>query len=56
MPINPKGIDVAPADVQGVCRRCTNACCNCAGCVARKGGQRDMCSRCYEAAKEAMVP
>jgi hypothetical protein len=47
----PKVIDVAPAAPSGVCRRCFKECCNCVGCVARKAGERDVCTRCFEAAK-----
>jgi hypothetical protein len=51
----PRVIDV-PADLHGVCRRCKKDCCNCVGCVARKGGERDVCTRCFEAAKKEAMP
>jgi hypothetical protein len=48
-------IDVAPTG--GTCRRCGTACCNCARlCVPAKGGQRDICNRCYEATKKEVEP
>ncbi len=52
----PNVIDVAAAPPWGgVCQRCFKDCCNCAACVARKGGERDVCTRCYEAAKKEVT-
>jgi hypothetical protein len=48
---NPQVVLVAGRADVGVCRRCFKECCNCVDCVARKGGQRDLCNGCYQATK-----